>query len=234
MDHPSCMTDIAGIKGGRDSSERVLRGLAYLKKYNVDFNILCTVHAGNVNQTLDVYRYFRDDLESQFIQFIPIVECDNKTGSQTGNKITCRSMTGQGYGDLLITIFDESVQRDVGSVFVQIFYVALAKWMGVHGGLCVFEETCSLGLVLEHNRDLFSCDHYVEPKHKLGNIIKTEVIDLVMSHKQFKFGMEKCKGLPKYCLQCEARFACNGGCPKNRIKHTPDRESGLNYPCEGY
>ena len=221
-------------RGGKGSSEQVLRGLDYLKKNNVEFNILCTVHPGNVNYPIDVFRYFRDELKVKFIQFIPIVERDNKTGFQVGNKVTMRSVTGKGYGDFLIAIFDEWVTRDVGSVFVQIFDVALAKWMRVPGGLCIFEETCGLGLAMEHNGDFFSCDHYVEPKHKLGNIIKTDMIDLVSSHKQHQFGMDKRKNLPKYCLDCEVRFACNGGCPKNRIKHTPNGEFGLNYLCEGY
>lgn len=221
-------------KGGRGSSERVLRGLDCLKKHKIEYNILCTVHAGNVDQPLDVYHYIRDELESQFIQFIPVVERDNKTGFQTGNKVTDRSVTGKGYGDFLITIFDEWVQRDVGSIFVQIFDVALVKWMRLPGGLCIFEETCGLGLALEHNGDLFSCDHYVEPKHILDNIIKSEMIDLVVSLKQYKFGMEKRSSLTRYCQKCEVRFVCNGSCPKNRIRHAPNGEYGLNYLCEGY
>jgi len=195
---------------------------------------LCTVHAANADHPLEVYRYFRDELQAEFIQFIPIVERDNKTGFQTGNKVTDRSVTGKQYGDFLIAVFDEWVKADVGSVFVQIFDVALGKWMGVRGGLCVFEETCGLGLAMEHNGDLFSCDHFVEPKHKLGNISKTELIDMVQSHKQYQFGMDKRDSLPKYCMACEVRFVCNGGCPKNRTKHTPDGEFGLNYLCEGY
>ena len=234
-DGPPELHDIYRIdKGGKGSSKRVLRGLEYLKKHGVDFNILCTVHAGNVGHPLDVYRYFRDELETSFIQFIPIVERDNKTGFQTGNKVTKRSVTGKGYGDFLISIFDEWVTKDVGTVFVQIFDTALAKWMGVPAGLCIFEETCGLGLAMEHNGDLFSCDHYVEPRHKLGNIFKTEMLDLLTSHKQYQFGMDKRKTLLQHCLNCEVRFACNGGCPKNRIQHAPDGEFGLNYLCEGY
>lgn len=221
-------------KGGKGTSARVLSGLELLKKHAVDFNILCTVHAGNAEHPLEVYCYFRDELCAEFIQFIPIVERDNKTGFQVGNKVTERSVNGKEHGDFLIAIFDEWVQQDVGSVFVQIFDVALGKWMGVTGGLCVFEETCGVGLALEHNGDLFSCDHFVEPKYKLGNIVKTEMIDLVASHKQNQFGMDKRDTLPQYCLDCEVRFACNGGCPKNRIKHTPDGEFGLNFLCEGY
>jgi uncharacterized protein len=221
-------------KGGQGSAEKALTGLEILKRHQVDFNILCTVHAGNENAPLEVYRYFRDDLKIDFIQFIPIVERMNTTGYQTGNKVTERSVSGRGYGNFLITIFDEWVRRDVGSVFVQIFDVALAKWVGAQGDLCVFEETCGLGLALEHNGDLYSCDHFVEPKHKLGNISKTPMPNLVESHQQFRFGMDKLNTLPKYCLACDVRFACNGGCPKNRIRNTFDGEYGLNYLCEGY
>jgi uncharacterized protein len=192
------------------------------------------VHAGNESFPLEVYRYFRDALKADFIQFIPIVERMNKTGYQTGNKVTERSVSGQGYGDFLIAIFDEWVKRDVGSVFVQIFDIALAKWVGAQSGLCVFEETCGLGLVLEHSGDLYSCDHFVEPKYKLGNISKTPMADLVESHQQYRFGIKKINSLPKYCQECDVRFACNGGCPKNRIRNTPDGEYGLNYLCEGY
>jgi len=221
-------------KGGADTSNDVLRGLVLLKKHDVDLNILCTVHAANVDNSLEVYQYFRDNLGVEFIQFIPIVERDNKTGFQTGNKIRNRSVTGKKYGIFLKTIFDEWVSNDVGTMFVQIIDEALGKWFGSPGGLCVFDKTCGLGLVVEHNGDLFSCDHFVEPKHKLGNIIETDMIDMVTSHKQFKFGMQKRDSLPQFCLDCEVHFACNGGCPKNRVKHTPNGVYGLNYLCEGY
>lgn len=221
-------------KGGNGSAERVLAGLTLLKKHSVEHNILCTVHAGNVQHPLKVYRYLRDELSAEFIQFIPIVERDNKTGFQTGNKVTERSVTGEQYGNFLTKVFDEWLQHDVGTVFVQLFDVALAKWVGAPGGLCVFEETCGLALALEHNGDLYSCDHFVEPKYKLGNIVRTEMIDLVRSHQQYQFGVDKRDKLPRYCLACEVRFACNGGCPKNRFKHSPDGEFGLNYLCAGY
>lgn len=235
LDGPPELHDIyRKDKGGQATSAQVLAGLELLKKHQVDFNILCTVHAGNADHPLDVYHYFRDDLAADFIQFIPIVERDNKTGFQSGNKVTSRSVTGKQYGEFLIAIFDNWVKRDVGKVFVQIFDVALAKWVGAPGGLCLFEETCGLGLALEHNGDIFSCDHYVEPKYKLGNLLQTEIIDLVTSHKQYQFGMDKRDTLPQYCLDCEVRFACHGGCPKNRIKHTPDGKLGLNFLCEGY
>lgn len=221
-------------RAGKGSADRVLAGLALLKKHEVDYNVLCTVHSANADHPLEVYHYLRDDLDSTFIQFIPIVERDNKTGYQVGNKVTGRSVSGAQYGRFLIQIFDEWVKRDVGSVFIQIFDVALSKWLGGQSGLCIFSETCGLALLLEHNGDLFSCDHFVEPKHKLGNITKTKLVDLVQSHSQHQFGMAKRDKLSKYCLECEVRFACNGGCPKNRFLHTPDCEYGLNVLCDGY
>ena len=221
-------------RAGKGSAERVLAGLALLKKHEVDYNVLCTVHAANVCHPLEVYRYLRDELETSFVQFIPIVERDNKTGFQVGNKVTNRSVTGEQYGRFLIQIFNEWVKKDVGEVFVQIFDVALGKWVGAQGGLCIFSQTCGLALLLEHNGDLFSCDHFVEPRHKLGNLSKTDLADLVQSHHQYRFGKDKWEKLPKYCRECEVLFACHGGCPKNRILHTPDGEFGLNTLCEGY
>ena len=134
----------------------------------------------------------------------------------------------------MIGIFDEWVRRDVGRVYVQIFDVPLAPWLGQPPGLCIFEETCGTALAMEHNGDLFSCDHYVEPKYKLGNIKDIPMIELVASKKQQQFGLAKRDTLPCYCQTCEVRFVCNGGCPKNRIIYTPDGEAGLNYLCAGY
>jgi len=221
-------------KGGAGTFEKVMAGLALLKKHHVAFNILASVHAANMDHPLDVYRFLRDEVGTEFIQFIPIVERANKKGEQRGNIITHRSVNGKQYGEFLIGIFDEWVRYDVGKVYVQIFDAALAKWMGQTGGLCIFAETCGTALVIEHNGDLFSCDHYVEPRYRLGNISRAGMADLFGSHKQHKFGLNKKDSLPRYCLNCEVLFACNGGCPKDRVKHTPDGEFGLNYLCEGY
>jgi uncharacterized protein len=221
-------------KGGVPTSHHVRSGLEILKKYQVDFNILTSVHAANADYPVEVYRFLRDELEAKFLQFIPIVERDHKRGEQRGNKVTNRSVTGKQYGNFLITIFDEWVRRDVGEVFVQIFDVALGKWLGQPGGLCIFDRSCGLALALEHNGDLYSCDHYVEPRYRLGNITKAEIRQLVNSYRQRQFGMDKQNKLPRLCLECEVLFACNGGCPKNRILHTTDGEMGLNYLCEGY
>jgi uncharacterized protein len=221
-------------KGGRPSSRRVLRGLEYLKKHNVDFNILCTVHAANGDHPLEVYRYFRDDLGAQFLQFIAIVERDNETGFQEGSRVTERSVKAEQYGKFLISIFDEWVRRDVGSVFVQHFDVALAAWVGAPPSICVFSPTCGTALALEHTGDLYACDHFVEPNYLLGNIGETPMAELVASEKQLKFGQDKFDKLPAYCRACKVRFACHGACPKNRFIETPDGEPGLNYLCAGY
>jgi uncharacterized protein len=162
------------------------------------------------------------------------VERQNDTGFQEGSTVTERSVSARQYGDFLTAIFDEWVLRDVGRVFVQIFDVALAAWSGHRPGLCIFEETCGSALALEHNGDLYSCDHFVEPAHKLGNIIDVSMIDMVSSEQQFQFGQAKRNTLPQHCLNCEVRFVCNGGCPKNRFIETPEGQPGLNYLCEGY
>jgi uncharacterized protein len=221
-------------KGGKPTFDRVMQGLALLKKHRVKFNALTTVHAANAPFPLEVYRFLRDEARVSFIQFIPIVERDNLTGFQEGSKVTERSVTAEGYGNFLITIFDEWVRRDVGQVFVQIFDVALGAWLGQPGSLCVFAPTCGTALAMEHNGDLYACDHFVEPKYYLGNIQEQDLLPLVSSKEQHKFGRDKSAKLPKYCLKCNVRFACHGGCPKNRFIQTPTGELGLNYLCQGY
>jgi uncharacterized protein len=221
-------------KGGKPTFTRVMAGLDLLKKHRVDFNILTTVHAGNVDHPLEVYRFVRDEVGARYLQFIPIVERDNATGFQEGDRVTERSLTGAQYGEFLCAIFDEWVRRDVGRVFVQIFDVALAAWSGQRPGLCVFEETCGTALAMEHNGDLFSCDHFVEPAFRLGNIQEIPLMEMVGSEQQRRFGLDKRESLPRYCRECAVRFVCNGGCPKDRIIVTPDGEPGLNYLCAGF
>ena len=143
-------------------------------------------------------------------------------------------MTADQWGRFLITIFDEWVRRDVGRVFVQMFDAALASWVGAPPAMCIFSETCGNALALEHNGDLYSCDHFVEPDYLLGNIQQDRMIDLVASTRQRQFGAAKRDTLPRYCRECPVLFACNGECPKNRFIETPDGESGLNYLCAGY
>jgi len=221
-------------KAGNPTFEKVLAGLEILKKHKVSTNALTTVHAANAPYPLEVYRFLRDQIGIEFIQFIPIVERDNQTGFQEGTKVTSRSVTGVAYGSFLTTIFDEWVRRDVGQVYIQIFDVSLGAWLGQPGSLCVFSPTCGTALVLEHNGDLYACDHFVEPKYLLGSVQQNSLIDLVSSPAQSKFGLDKREKLPKVCLDCEVLFACQGGCPKNRILSTPKGEGGLNYLCQGY
>lgn len=235
MDGPSELHDFYRVdKGGAGTHHKVLAAARLLQKHRVEFNILTTVHAGNVQHPLEVYRYLRDEVGTQYMQFIPIVERDNETGYQEGEDVTDRSLTGTQYGDFLAAIFDEWVRRDVGRVFVQIFDVALAAWSGQHPGLCIFEETCGNALAMEHNGDIFSCDHFVEPAYRLGNIQEIPLVDMVGSDFQRQFGLDKRESLPQYCRECDVRFICNGGCPKDRILHTPDGEPGLNYLCDGF
>jgi len=221
-------------KGGHGTFERVLKAARLLQQHGVEFNILCTVNSKNANHPLDVYRFFRDNLRAHYIQFIPIVERDNETGYQEGNKVTDRSVQPDQFGRFLIGIFDEWVRKDVGNTFVLNFDGALAGWMGMAGTVCIFGPTCGLGMALEHNGDLYSCDHFVEPNHCLGNILKTPMIDLVASEKQRRFGQDKKDTLPRACRECEVLHICNGECPKNRFLETPDGEQGLNYLCAGY
>lgn len=235
LDGPRELHDAYRVdKSGKPTFDRVMRGLRLLQKNEVNFNILACVHAANADQPLEVYRFFRDKLGAQFIQFIPIVERDNTTGFQEGNRVTERSVGAKQYGNFLISIFDEWVRRDVGRIFVQIFDVSLAAWVGAPPGLCIFAPTCGTALVMEHNGDVYSCDHFVEPRYLQGNIREQPLIELVASEKQRRFGMDKRNTLPQYCHQCPVQFACHGGCPKNRFIETQDGEPGLNYLCAGY
>ncbi len=221
-------------KGGQPTFDRVIRGLNFLKKHQVEFNVLTTVHAGNADYPLEVYRFLRDEIKTQFMQFIPIVERANETGYQEGDTVTERSVKADQYGQFLIKMFDEWVMHDIGQVFVQIFDVSLAAWTGNRPGLCIFEETCGAALAMEHNGDVYSCDHFVEPAHMLGNMQIIPLSDLVGSDQQIAFGQAKRDTLPQYCRDCEVRFICNGGCPKDRFINTPDGEPGLNYLCGGF
>ncbi len=238
-------------KGGKGSFDQVTRGLGFLQDGGVEWNALTTVHAANGDHGADVYRFLRDDLGCRFMQFIPIIERfaeespeesqaewkswrDRPLYSQHGEGVTGRSVAPEQYGRFLIDVFDEWVSRDVGEVFVQMFDVALANWHGEPPSLCVHSETCGLALALEHNGDLYSCDHFVEPEYLLGNIRETHMLELVASQRQRQFGLDKAATLPQYCRECDVRFACHGGCPKDRFTSTPDGEPGLNYLCAGY
>jgi uncharacterized protein len=221
-------------KRGGPTYDKVIAGLDRLEAHGVDWNVLCTVHAANQHRPLDVYRHFRDDLGARHIQLIPIVERDNETGFQEGDTVTDRSVEPEAWGTFLSAIFDEWLRHDVGEVFVSQFDAALASWLDVPPALCIFGETCGNAVALEHNGDLYSCDHFVEPDHLLGNVGDTHLVDLLASPQQRAFGEAKRATLPRYCRECDVRFACHGECPKNRFTLTPDGEPGLNYLCAGY
>lgn len=235
LDGPQALHDAYRVdKAGRPTFSRVMTGLSLLKEHGVDHNVLTAVHKANAAHPLQVYRFLRDEVGAKFIQFVPIVERDNIAGSQEGDAVTPRSVTGRQYGDFLIAVFDEWVRRDVGRVYVQIFEMALDAWLGQLPSLCVFRPTCGKTLVMEHNGDLYVCDHFVEPKNRLGNIRRNPLSEMVGSEQQKRFGLAKQNTLPRYCRMCDVRFVCQGGCPKNRFLYTPEGEPGLNYLCEGY
>lgn len=253
IDGPRAMHDTYRVsKKGEGSFDDVIRGWNCLRSHQVDVNILCTVNAANADHPLEVYCFFRDELQAKYIQLIPIVEratvdtiafankgwgglkgTDRPLYRQEGNLVTGRTVTAEQFGTFLIGIFDEWVQRDVGKVYVTTFDIALGSWLGQHNA-CIVAPTCGNALVLEHNGDVYSCDHFVEPDYRLGNIKDTPLQALVSSEKQRRFGQNKYDTLPKYCKECPVLFACYGECPRNRFIRTPDGEEGLNYLCAGY
>ena len=231
-------------KGGRGSFSKVMEGLECLKKHGVDFNTLTVVQKHNSQKPLEVYHFLKE-IGSGFMQFIPIVERTSVTKTQDGlhlvppdskeeAKVTEWSVRPKQYGVFLSSIFNEWVRNDVGRYYVQIFDIALEAWYGMNPSLCIFRRTCGDAMALEHNGDLYSCDHYVYPENRLGNILKAKLISLAHSGQQEKFGQDKLNLLPEYCRSCSVRFVCNGECPKHRFSQTPDGKDGLNYLCEGY
>jgi len=220
-------------KGGQPVFDKVERAARLMQKHGVEFNILCTVNAANSWRPLEVYRYVRDELGARYIQFIPIVERDNETGSQEGPRLTDRTVDSSQYGRFLIEIFDEWVRRDVGIMFVPFFDAVLASYLFGQSSLCVLRPACGDALALEHNGDLYSCDHFVEPSYRLGNIGETPIAELASSERQQAFGRAKTVTLPRSCRVCAFLFTCHGECPKNRVLTTPDGEPGLNWLCQG-
>lgn len=244
IDGPRKLHDTYRVdKGGKPTFDRVMAGLKLLKKYQVDFNTLTVVSATNVKRPLEVYDFLKEQ-GSGFLQFIPLVERNSNDGGfhfapplnagERPSPVTRWSVPAAAYGDFLCAIFDQWVKRDIGRVFVQLFDVALGIWSGHGAGLCVFQENCGRALAMEHNGDVFSCDHFVYPKFKLGNILNQSLGGMLSSPEQQAFGNAKSESLPGYCRNCEVRFACNGECPKHRFETTPDGEGGLNYLCPSY
>ena len=248
IDGPRDLHDTYRIdKKRKPTFERVMAGLAILQKHRVDFNTLTVVNRANSKRPLEVYRFLKE-IGSSYIQFIPLVE---RVASQVGHEpglalppelgegagdrpVTAWSVEARQYGNFLVQIFEEWVRHDVGNIFVQLFDVALGNWMGLGSSLCLFAEKCGAALALEHNGDLYSCDHYVYPRYQLGNILNKSLGEMANSPEQRHFGSQKSETLPSYCRKCEFRFACHGECPKNRFIETPEGEPGLNYLCPAY
>ncbi|MFM8320365.1 MAG: anaerobic sulfatase maturase [Chloroflexota bacterium] len=218
-------------RGGVGTQARAVRAARLLQKHAVAFNLLCCVHAANQDHPLPVYRYLRDEIGAAFIQFIPVVE---RAAASSGPPVSPRSVSAASWGSFLCAVFDEWVRRDIGRVFVQQFDAALGAWLGAPAGLCIFSETCGRALALEHNGDVYACDHFVEPGYRLGNLRQSPLVELVDSPAQRRFGQAKRDTLPACCRACEVLFACHGECPRNRFIAAPDGEPGLNYLCAGY
>ena len=238
-------------KGQKPTFDAVMRGLELLKEHRVEFNTLTVVNRANSQRPLEVYKFLKD-IGSRFLQFIPLVERntpvlqpgalhltfspppDPSDPSNPQTQVTEWSVDAAQYGNFLCAIFDHWVRHDIGTIFVQLFDVALGNWMGLGSSLCVFAEKCGSALAIEHNGDLYSCDHYVYPKYHLGNLMNQNLGEMAASPQQIKFGNDKLDLLPRYCRECEVRFACNGECPKHRFTKTPEGENGLNYLCPAY
>ena len=245
IDGPEDLHDAYRVdKGGQPTHARVLRGLDVLKRHKVEFNTLTVVNRKTSYKPLEVYRYLKQ-IGSRYLQFIPIVEEiapePDRNGlrllkpySPTQATVSEWSVEPLQYGIFLQTIFDEWVRTDVARVFVNLFDVALESWMGMDQSLCVFARTCGSALVMEHNGDLYSCDHFVYPDNRLGNILERPLATLAGLPQQMRFGKAKEAALPRYCLDCDVRLACNGECPKHRFLKTPEGKPGLNYLCAGY
>lgn len=254
IDGPAELHDAYRVdKAGKPSYDRVMRGIEYLKKHEVEFNTLTCVNRLTATKPLQLYRFLKG-IGSRYMQFIPIVErsadvtakklgldyasppqMDKLAPAEDNPRVTYWSVRPKDYGDFLVQIFDRWVRKDVGDTFVQIVDVALGKWLGMkQAGLCVFAETCGSAMAMEHTGDLYSCDHFVYPQYHLGNIMNTSLGEMADSAFQRSFGTDKRDKLPRYCRECDVRFACNGECPKHRFELTPDGEPGLNYLCPAY
>lgn len=221
-----CHDKYRKTKDNRPSFYNVMKGITLLKKHGVEFNVMGVVNDYNVDYPLEFYNFFKK-IDCRYIQFAPIVE-------RIDGKLAPWSVPSDKWGDFMIAIFDEWVKQDVGTFFVQQFDAALANWVGEKPGVCIFAKTCGHAGVMEFNGDVYSCDHFVYPEYKLGNIGNRTLTELMYSERQLKFGNDKFDKLPGQCKSCKYLFACNGECPKNRIYKTLDGEDGLNYLCEGY
>lgn len=226
----------------KPSWEKVMQGIQLLKKHRVEWNAMAVVNAYNAEHPLEFYHFFRDN-GCQYLQFTPIVErlTEHEDGRTLASLADDReipladaSVTPQQWGNFLCTIFDDWVRHDVGKTFVEIFDCTLANWMGVLPGICAYSKECGHAGVMEHNGDVYSCDHFVFPEYKLGNIREQSLIDMLYGEKQQVFSRLKHTSLPRQCKECDMEFACHGECPKNRFEKDKYGEPGLNYLCQGY
>ena len=227
---------------GKPSWQKVMQGIKLLKKHGVEWNAMAVVNAYNVNHPLEFYRFFKEN-GCQFLQFTPIVERltrheDGRTLASLADKneipLSEASVTPEQWGYFLSAIFDEWVRKDVGKIFVEIFDCTLANWMGISPGICAYSKECGHAGVMEHNGDVYSCDHFVFPEYKLGNIRDHSLIDMLYGEQQQEFSRLKHSSLPRQCKECDMEFACHGECPKNRFMKDQYGDSGLNYLCLGY
>ncbi len=227
---------------GKPSWKKVMQGIKLLKKHGVEWNAMAVVNAYNANHPLEFYRFFKEN-GCQFLQFTPIVERltrheDGRTLASLADKdeisLSEASVAPEQWGYFLCAIFDEWVRKDVGKIFVEIFDCTLANWMGISPGICAYSKECGHAGVMEHNGDVYSCDHFVFPEYKLGNIRDYSLIDMLYGEQQQEFSRLKHSSLPRQCKECDMEFACHGECPKNRFMKDKYGDSGLNYLCPGY
>lgn len=227
---------------GKTSWKKVMQGIKLLKKHGVEWNAMAVVNTYNANHPLEFYRFFKEN-GCQFLQFTPIVERltrheDGRTLASLADKneipLSEASVAPEQWGYFLCAIFDEWVRKDVGKIFVEIFDCTLANWMGISPGICAYSKECGHAGVMEHNGDVYSCDHFVFPEYKLGNIRDHSLIDMLYGEQQQEFSRLKHSSLPRQCKECDMEFACHGECPKNRFMKDKYGDSGLNYLCPGY
>lgn len=227
---------------GKPSWKKVMQGIKLLKKHGVEWNAMAVVNAYNANHPMEFYRFFKEN-GCQFLQFTPIVERltrheDGRTLASLADKdeisLSEASVVPEQWGYFLCAIFDEWVRKDVGKIFVEIFDCTLANWMGISPGICAYSKECGHAGVMEHNGDVYSCDHFVFPEYKLGNIRDHSLIDMLYGEQQQEFSRLKHSSLPRQCKECDMEFACHGECPKNRFMKDKYGDSGLNYLCPGY
>lgn len=244
IDGPQNMHDAYRMKrNGAPTWEKVMQGIEMLDRYEVEWNAMAVVNDITAARPLEFYRFFRDELECRYLQFTPVVERIHR--HQDGRHlahvmdgeeyaVAPFSVTPEAWGEFLCTMFDEWYRNDVGEMFVQTFEATLANWAGVTPGVCSLSDWCGHAAVMEHNGDIYCCDHFVFPEYYLGNIRNRGILDMLNSEKQMAFADMKTKGLPAQCHKCQWQFACHGECPRNRFVKTRDGEPGLNYLCEGY